>query len=236
MRLTLLSFSPSHPLPSLSPLFLHPPHTFLLTPPSSTPPPHTENDQPSLVWFDRGKFYLTFEGKFSLHQASVHTHTHSLSRLICASFSPPLPCPFFPPSPLLFFLPCNPSITLTHAMLTPGWGPSYAVNYAVSSSCNFSSWHCSFSFCLRWPPFIHSLKNHSSSCTNLFVITFVLLVLWFLVWSLDCLIFFDLVRIILLQQHVWNKHAHQSQSLYVYLLTLLSHLAMLFQFIAHVSV
>lgn len=30
--------------------------------------PHTENDQPSLVWFDRGKFYLTFEGKFYMQQ------------------------------------------------------------------------------------------------------------------------------------------------------------------------
>lgn len=29
--------------------------------PASTPG-HTENEQPSLVWFDRGKFYLTFEG------------------------------------------------------------------------------------------------------------------------------------------------------------------------------
>uniref|UniRef100_A0A4W5PAC2 SH3GL interacting endocytic adaptor 1 n=1 Tax=Hucho hucho TaxID=62062 RepID=A0A4W5PAC2_9TELE len=50
----LLSSSPSHPpssptLPSSSPCSL-------------LPPPTTENDQPSLVWFDRGKFYLTFEG------------------------------------------------------------------------------------------------------------------------------------------------------------------------------
>uniref|UniRef100_A0A8C9L9A0 SH3-containing GRB2-like protein 3-interacting protein 1 n=1 Tax=Pavo cristatus TaxID=9049 RepID=A0A8C9L9A0_PAVCR len=28
----------------------------------ASPPGHTENEQPSLVWFDRGKFYLTFEG------------------------------------------------------------------------------------------------------------------------------------------------------------------------------
>lgn len=33
-----------------------------LSHPASTPG-HTENEQPSLVWFDRGKFYLTFEGK-----------------------------------------------------------------------------------------------------------------------------------------------------------------------------
>uniref|UniRef100_A0A452HDA5 MHD domain-containing protein n=1 Tax=Gopherus agassizii TaxID=38772 RepID=A0A452HDA5_9SAUR len=32
-----------------------------LSHPASTPG-HTENEQPSLVWFDRGKFYLTFEG------------------------------------------------------------------------------------------------------------------------------------------------------------------------------
>lgn len=59
---------PSHPLPSLSSLSLQPlPRPSLLTPPPSTPQPHTENDQPSLVWFDRGKFYLTFEGKLFLH-------------------------------------------------------------------------------------------------------------------------------------------------------------------------
>ncbi|NWI08021.1 SGIP1 protein, partial [Crypturellus soui] len=31
---------------------------------SAATTPTVENEQPSLVWFDRGKFYLTFEGKF----------------------------------------------------------------------------------------------------------------------------------------------------------------------------
>uniref|UniRef100_A0A8C5Q6G7 SH3GL interacting endocytic adaptor 1 n=1 Tax=Leptobrachium leishanense TaxID=445787 RepID=A0A8C5Q6G7_9ANUR len=35
----------------------------LLKPPlPAYTPVHTENEQPSLIWFDRGKFYLTFEG------------------------------------------------------------------------------------------------------------------------------------------------------------------------------
>uniref|UniRef100_A0A670IW76 SH3-containing GRB2-like protein 3-interacting protein 1 n=1 Tax=Podarcis muralis TaxID=64176 RepID=A0A670IW76_PODMU len=47
-------FCDLHLCPSLS-LLLN------LSHPASTPG-HTENEQPSLVWFDRGKFYLTFEG------------------------------------------------------------------------------------------------------------------------------------------------------------------------------
>lgn len=96
----LLSF-PSSPT-SLPIIPLPPPPlcTSLLTSPSPhTPPPHTENDQPSLVWFDRGKFYLTFEGKLCLHRLAC-VHTHTLLKLICAS-SPLLSCPAlsFPFSP-----------------------------------------------------------------------------------------------------------------------------------------
>lgn len=137
---------PSHPLPSLLSLFfLPPPRTFLLSPPSSTtPPPHTENDQPSLVWFDRGKFYLTFEGKLSLHQASVHTHSFWGS-FVQAS---PLPCPAPSFLPLLLFLPCYPSINLTCTMLTPGISPSYAGNSTLGSSSLLPSpsdlVHCHF--------------------------------------------------------------------------------------------
>uniref|UniRef100_A0A8I5T9K4 SH3-containing GRB2-like protein 3-interacting protein 1 n=1 Tax=Pongo abelii TaxID=9601 RepID=A0A8I5T9K4_PONAB len=50
----LMSCSVTH-IVSFSLPFLNPSH------PASTPG-HTENEQPSLVWFDRGKFYLTFEG------------------------------------------------------------------------------------------------------------------------------------------------------------------------------
>lgn len=62
-------YCPSLPLllPGLSSL----PH-----PKPYTPPSNTETDQPSLVWFDRGKFYLTFEGKLrfmSKDVARVHS-------------------------------------------------------------------------------------------------------------------------------------------------------------------
>lgn len=81
---------PINPLP--------PPCASLLTLSPCIPSPHTENDQPSLVWFDRGKFYLTFEGKLSLHRLAC---THTLLKLICAS-APSLawPCPLLsiPPS------------------------------------------------------------------------------------------------------------------------------------------
>lgn len=115
--LLLTHFPPLHPCSST--LLLVP---FSWPPPSSTPPPHTENDQPSLVWFDRGKFYLTFEGKFSLHQASVRTNPLSFEAHLCKL----LPLISSLPSPL--FLPRNPSITWTHATLTPGWGPSHSIN------------------------------------------------------------------------------------------------------------
>lgn len=102
MRLTLLSFSPSppHPLPSPSflSLLLFVPLSWPLSP--CKPSPHTENDQPSLVWFDRGKFYLTFEGKLCLHRLVC---AHTLLKLICASSPlscPALSFPFFPHSPL----------------------------------------------------------------------------------------------------------------------------------------
>lgn len=76
--------SPPHPLPS--PVIPLPPRPSLLIPhliPSTALPPHTENDQPSLVWFDRGKFYLTFEGKFALHRGSVHEQLHSSEAHLC---------------------------------------------------------------------------------------------------------------------------------------------------------
>lgn len=42
--------------------------------------PHAETDQPSLVWFDRGKFYLTFEGKSGFFTQDVaRTRTRVLS-------------------------------------------------------------------------------------------------------------------------------------------------------------
>ncbi len=51
--------SPSSSLPLLTP---HPYTSF---------PSNTETDQPSLVWFDRGKFYVTFEGKLGLISKDV---------------------------------------------------------------------------------------------------------------------------------------------------------------------
>lgn len=39
--------------------------------------PHTETDQPSLVWFDRGKFYLTFEGKSGFFTQGRSSYSHS---------------------------------------------------------------------------------------------------------------------------------------------------------------
>lgn len=77
-------FCPSLPS-SPTPIPL-PPRPSLLIPhliPSTALPPHTENDQPSLVWFDRGKFYLTFEGKFALHRGSVHEQLHSSEAHLC---------------------------------------------------------------------------------------------------------------------------------------------------------
>lgn len=101
--LLLTHFPPLHPSSSTLLLLLVP---FSWPPPSSTPPPHTENDQPSLVWFDRGKFYLTFEGKFSLHQASVRANPLSFEAHLCKLLPlvSSLPSPLFsplaiPPSP-----------------------------------------------------------------------------------------------------------------------------------------
>lgn len=106
----------SHYCPSLLPLLTHfPPHqpsssSLCLSPDpvSLHPSPHTENDQPSLVWFDRGKFYLTFEGKLSLHRLVC---THTLLKLICAS------SPLLFPGPALYFpfLPHSPLHPFTHA-------------------------------------------------------------------------------------------------------------------------
>lgn len=39
--------------------------------PYTSSPSNTETDQPSLVWFDRGKFYLTFEGKLGFISKDV---------------------------------------------------------------------------------------------------------------------------------------------------------------------
>lgn len=148
---TVLLSSPPHPLSSLSFLFpptLPPPRPSLLIPPSllptpSTPQPHTENDQPSLVWFDRGKFYLTFEGKFTLHQGSVYTQLFRGSS-VQASPPQPSPAPSFLPFSFSSSSFCSPSITLTTAMLTPGWAPSCCDNSVVLSDSTFSSWHDSF--------------------------------------------------------------------------------------------
>ncbi len=75
--LTLLSFSP--PSPSLPLLTPHPYTSF---------PSNTETDQPSLVWFDRGKFYLTFEGKLGLISKDVaRAHSSLIWHLTSPFFS-----------------------------------------------------------------------------------------------------------------------------------------------------
>lgn len=114
----------------LSPLFTHFPafhpctSSLLLVllsrpPPSLYPRTLTENDQPSLVWFDRGKFYLTFEGKFSLQQGSAHTRYYEAHS--CKLWpSSLLPLSSFP-SWLLHHH--HPFITLTLAMLSPWLSP-----------------------------------------------------------------------------------------------------------------
>lgn len=116
----------SHYCPSLLPLLTHFPlrhpssssssSSLCLSPDPSpcTPSPHTENDQPSLVWFDRGKFYLTFEGKLSLHRLVC---AHTLLKLVCASA--PLSCLALP-SPFHSSL-TDPSIP--PPMLTPSSPP-----------------------------------------------------------------------------------------------------------------
>lgn len=78
MLLMLVSFSPPFP-------YTLPFSSFCL--PSS---PHTETDQPSLVWFDRGKFYLTFEGKsgFLTQGRSAYTHSSLISPSSFSSTSP----------------------------------------------------------------------------------------------------------------------------------------------------
>lgn len=74
----LVSFSPPFP-------YTLPFSSFCL--PSSA---HTETDQPSLVWFDRGKFYLTFEGKsgFFTQGRSAYTHSSLISPSSFSSTSP----------------------------------------------------------------------------------------------------------------------------------------------------
>lgn len=78
MLLMLVSFSPLFP-------YILPFSSFCL--PSSL---HTETDQPSLVWFDRGKFYLTFEGKsgFFTRGRSAYTHSSLISPSSFSSTSP----------------------------------------------------------------------------------------------------------------------------------------------------
>ncbi|TNM88257.1 hypothetical protein fugu_006478 [Takifugu bimaculatus] len=82
----------------------------------------SENDQPSLVWFDRGKFYLTFEGKLSLHRLVC---AHTLLKLVCASS--PLSCLALP-SPFHSSL-TDPSIP--PPMLTPSSPPTKQLNSAA---------------------------------------------------------------------------------------------------------
>lgn len=202
----LLSFSP---LPSL---FLHPPpRTYLSTPPPSTRPPHTENDQPSLVWFDRGKFYLTFEGKFALHQACVHAHFRG--SFVQASL--PLHCPLSPfPLPLF-----PPPIILTLAMLTPGWDPRkrkrkkkkrqskpsglLLTTFMIVHSHFVCVDHLSF---ISWRTLV--LRVLISLTSRLPLFGRLVLGLTFL----DCLIFYGCVETTQLQQHVWDKHAILSES------------------------
>lgn len=100
-----------------------PPCASLLTLSPCTPSPHTENDQPSLVWFDRGKFYLTFEGKLSLHRL-VCVCTPSSEARLCKL---PLSCLALP-SPFHSSL-TTPSIR--PPMLTPGSAPSKQLNSAA---------------------------------------------------------------------------------------------------------
>lgn len=116
----LAPLTPLHPLPRLSSLYLlPPPRPPFPTPPSLYPRTLTENDQPSLVWFDRGKFYLTFEGKFSLQQGSAHTRYYEAHS--CKLWpSSLLPLSSFP-SWLLHHH--HPFITLTLAMLSPCLSP-----------------------------------------------------------------------------------------------------------------
>lgn len=113
--------SPPHPPPSpVIPLPPRPPpHPF-----HCPPPPHTENDQPSLVWFDRGKFYLTFEGKFALHGGnSVHERLHSSEAHLC-KLGPSL-CPVPPPH----FVKISPSFHCADLYLS--LCPSCALKYLV---------------------------------------------------------------------------------------------------------
>lgn len=196
----------------LSPLFTHFPtfhpctSSLLLVllsrpPPSLYPRTLTENDQPSLVWFDRGKFYLTFEGKFSLQQGSAHTRYYEAHS--CKLWpSSLLPLSSFP-SRLLHHH--HPFITLTLAMLSSRLNPSPRARYSVqylplTSSDDDVHFHhvCTDSFPKDSSVFVYFTNHFSLYCHHFTCRVFDLGLsddLWSCPKNTNC-------------QHVWSTHAH----------------------------